>query len=151
VRSQVVAALAQLELRVARPLLVRALDGADTRLFCQVLSQLSGARDPATARFLMAYLVKDNFAERPAEERRAIYAALASVAGDEIVSELEGELLRGNWFDKALEIHRHNVARCLARIGTRNAREVLERAAMSRRAPVKHAALTALAAMKEAA
>jgi hypothetical protein len=151
VRSQVVAALSQIELRHARPLLVRALDGADTRLFCQVLSQLSGARDPATARFVLAFLQQERFVARPGEERRAIYAALASVGSDEVVPELEAELQRSNWFDKALEIHRHNVARCLARIGTASARAVLERGAQSRRAPVRHAAITALATLREAA
>ena len=151
VRMQVVAALSQIELRQSRPLLIRALDGADTRMFCQVLSQLSAARDPATARFLMAFLQQERFAQRPGEERRAIYAALASVGGDPIVPELEAELLRSNWFDKAIEIHRHNVARCLARIGTATARAVLERAVQSKRAPVKHAAGTALMTLKEAA
>ncbi len=151
VRAQVVASLAQVELRHSRPLLVRALDGADTRLFCQVLAQLSGARDPATARYLVAYVQQERFATRPPEERRALYAAIASVGGDEIVPDLERELSRGNWFDRSLEIHRHNVARCLARIGTAHARSVLEEAARSRRAPVRQAAAAALGAMREAA
>jgi HEAT repeat protein len=151
VRAEVVAALAQLDLRQARPLLIRALDGADTRTFCQVLSQLSTARDPATARFLFAFLQQEKFSQRPAEERRAIYAALASVGGDEIVPELSAELLRTNWFDRAQEVHRHNVGRILARIGTARAREALERGAQSRRAPVRQAAQMALASLKEAA
>ncbi len=151
VHAQVVSSLSQTELKYSRPLLVRALDGAETQLFCQVLSQLSGARDPATARFVFAFLQQDRFLLRPAGERRAIYAALASVGGDEIVPELEVELLRGNWFDRSREIHRHNVARCLARIGTAAARTTLERAAQSRRAPVRHAATTALGVLPEAA
>jgi hypothetical protein len=151
VREQVVGALGNVELKLSRPLLVRALDGADTRLFCQVLHQLSGARDPSTARFLFAFLQQERFATRPAEERRAIYAALASVGGDEVVSELEAELLRTNWFDKQLEIHRHNVARCLARIATPRARATLERAVQSKRAPVRLAAEAALAWMGGAA
>ena len=116
-----------------------------------MLSQLSGARDPATARFLLAFVQNERFVQRPGEERRAIYAALASVAGDEIVSELEAELFRGNWFDRTQEIHRHNIARCLARIGTPSARAVLERGAQSRRAQVRHASHTAMAILKEAA
>jgi len=151
VRAEVVAALAQVELKLSRPLLVRALEGAETRVFCQVLSQLSGARDPATARFVFAFLQQERFVQRPAEERRAIYAALASVGGDEIVPELESELMRTNWFDRAQEVHRHNVARILARIGTTRAREALDRGARSRRAPVRQAAAMALSSIKEAA
>lgn len=145
VREQVVGALANVDLKLARPLLVRAIEGADTRLFCQVLHQLSGARDASTGRFVFAFLQQERFAVRPPEERRAIYAALASVGGDEVVADLEGELLRTNWFDKQIEIHRHNVARCLARIGTPRARAALERGAQSKRAPVRQAAQSALA------
>jgi hypothetical protein len=151
VRAQVVSSLGPVELRLARPLLVRALDGAETRLFCQALNLLSAARDPATARYLFAYLQQDRFAQRPVEERRAIYAALASVGGDEIVAELEAELFKGNWFDRAQEVHRHNVARILARISTPLARQALDRGAQSKRAPVRQAANMALATLKEAA
>jgi hypothetical protein len=145
VREQVVSALGNVDLKLARPLLVRAIDGADTRVFCQVLHQLSGARDPSTARFVFAFLQQERFAARPAEERRAIYAAIASVGGDEIVAELEAELVRTNWFDRQIEIHRHNVARCLARIGTPRALEALARGAQSKRPPVRQAAEAALA------
>lgn len=142
--TEVVAALQQVDLRLARPLLIRALDGADTRLFCQVLHQLSGARDPATARFVLGFLQRDNFAPRPPEERRAIYAAIASTGGDEVVGELEAELFKGNWFDRQTEIHRHAVARCLARIQTPTARRALESGAQSKRSPVRQACELAL-------
>lgn len=145
VREQVVAALSNIDLKLSRPLLVRAIERAETKLFCQVLHQLSRARDGATARFVFAFMQQEKFASRPAEERRAIYAALASVGGDEVVADLEAELLRTNWFDKQIEIHRHNVARCLARIGTPRARTALERGAQSRREPVRMAAQAALA------
>lgn len=145
VREEVVAALGNVDLKHARPLLIRAVDGADSRVFCLVLSRLSVARDSATARWLFAFLQQERFEQRPPEERRAIYAALASVGGDEVVPELESELMRTNWFDRAQEVHRHNVARCLARIGTARAREALKSAAGSRRAPVRQAAEAALA------
>lgn len=151
VRAQVVEALTHVELRHARPLLVKAVEGAETRLFCQVLNQLSTARDAATARWLFAFLQQERFLLRPVEERRAIYAALASVAGDEIVSELEAELFKANWFDRAQEVHRHNVARIIARIGTPLAVQALESGARSKRAPVRQAATMARASIREAA
>ncbi len=148
VATEVVSALQQVELRLARPLLIRALDGADTRLFCQVMHQLSGARDPATARFVLGFLQRDSFPERPAEERRAIYAALASTGGDEVVGDLEGELQKGNWFDRQQEIHRHAVARCLARIQTPGSRAALEHGVQSKRAPVRQACELALRTLR---
>lgn len=145
VHAAVVGALQNLDLRTARPLLVRALDGADTRLFTQILHQLSAARDPSIARYVFAYVQQERFLARPVDERRAIYAAVASTGGDELVPELEAELLKGNWFDRDQEIHRHAVARCLARIGTPRAIEALQRGAQSRRAPVRTASEIALA------
>ena len=144
VHEQVVASLARVDLKEARPLLIHALDGADTALFCQILGQLSAARDPATARFVFAFMEQLKFDLRPAEERRAIYAAVASVGGDELVPELEAELFQANWFDLAKETHRHNIARCLARIGTARAREALAHATQSKRGPVRLAALAAM-------
>lgn len=150
VREEVVAALGNVDLKLARPLLIRAVDGAETKLFCQVLTRLSASRDAATARWLFAFVQQERFDQRPPEERRAIYAALASVGGDEIVPDLEAELVRQNWFDRSQEIHRHNVARILARIATPRARQALESAAGSRRAPVRQAAQSALDWMKAA-
>ena len=150
VTAEVVNALQAVEPRLARPVLIRALEGADTKLFCQVLQQLSAARDPAVARYVTAFIAQDRFLHRPVEERRAIYAAIASTGGDEIVPELEQAMNGGNWFDRDQEVHRHAVARCLLRIGTPKAIAALEAGAQSRRAPVRQACEAALQARKAA-
>jgi hypothetical protein len=56
----------------------------------------------------------------------------------------------GNWFDREQEVHRHAVARCLARIGTPRALTALEAGAHSRRAPVRQACEAALQTRKAA-
>jgi HEAT repeat protein len=150
VTAEVVTALQAVEPRLARPVLIRALEGADTKLFCQVLQQLSAARDPAVARYVTAFIAQDRFLQRPVEERRAIYAAIASTGGDEIVPELETSMNGGNWFDREQEVHRHAVARCLWRIGTPKAIAALEAGAQSRRAPVRQACEAALQQRKAA-
>ncbi|HTM56849.1 MAG TPA: HEAT repeat domain-containing protein [Candidatus Udaeobacter sp.] len=137
VRQEAIASLGQVDLRLARPVLVRMLDGADSRMMSAVLHQLSASRDPGVARLLISYVQSDTFEERPAEEKRAIYAALSSTGGDEVVPELEAELHRGNWFARNQEIHRQSIARVLARIGTPIARVALERGAQSKRGPVR--------------
>ena len=147
VRYEVVAALGQVEPAAARPVLLKALEGADTRLFCAVLHQLSAQRDPGVARLLLGYLQHEAFEQRPGEERRAIYSTLSAVAGDEVVPELEAELLKGNWFARGQEAHRQSVARVLARIGGPAARLVLERGAVSKRGPVRKACEDALTGM----
>ena len=96
------------------------------------------------ARYVTAYLSQEKFLQRPVEERRAIYAVIASTASDEVVPELEHELNGGNWFDRDQEVHRHAVARCLVRIGTPRAFAALEAGAQSRRAPVRQACAAAL-------
>jgi HEAT repeat protein len=144
VTAEVVTALQGIELRLARPVLIKALEAADTKLFCQILQQLSAARDPAVARYVTAFLAQEKFLQRPTEERRAVYAAVASTGGDEVVEELELTMNGGNWFDREQEVHRHAVARCLARIGTPRALAALEAGTRSRRAPVRQACTNAL-------
>lgn len=144
VTGEVVTALQGVELRLARPVLIKALEGADTKVFCLILQQLSAARDPAVARYVTAFLTQERFLRRPVEERRAVYAAVASTGGDEVVQELDEAMNGGNWFDREQEVHRHAIARCLARIGTPRALAALEAGARSRRAPVRQACAAAL-------
>ena len=145
VRQEAVAAIGQVAPAVARPILLKLLGNADTRLFCAVLHQLSAERDIGAARVLMGYLLDPQFDQRPQEERRAIYSALSAVAGDEVVPELEAELMKGNWFARGQEAHRQAVARVLARIGTASAKTVLQRGALSKRPPVRKACEDAIA------
>jgi HEAT repeat protein len=144
VRHEVVATLGQVEPRVARPLLLKLLEGADTRMFSAVLHQLSAERHPGTARMLMGHMLDPAFEQRTPEEKRAIYGALAATAGDESLAELEAELLKGNWFSRTQEAHRQAVARIIARIGSPGARALLERGLTSRRGPVRTACEQAL-------
>jgi len=144
VKQEVVAALGGADPRLARPLLVRLLQGAETRLFLAVLHQLSATRDLGVARLLIQYLQDEKFDDRPAEEKRAIYSALASTADDAVLPDLDFELHKGNWFAKNHEAHRQAVARCIARIGTPSARAILERGLTSRRPPVRKACEDAL-------
>ena len=145
VRHEVVSALGQIDLKLARPLLIKMLEGADTRLFSLVLHQLSSRRDSATSRLLIGYLQDPKFDQRPIEEKRAIYSALSATGGDDILPELEAELLKGNWFTRTQETHRVAIARCIARLGTAAAKETLERGAGSKRGAVRRACEEALA------
>jgi hypothetical protein len=139
VRQEVVTSLAQVGMPGSRPLLLEMLEGADTRMFCAVLRQLSSGRDPEIARQLLGFLQMNSFAERPLDECRAIYLALASVGGDEVLPGLEVELHRTKWFSQSYEPHRQSVARCISRIGTPAARAILEQAARSKNAAVRKA------------
>ena len=149
VRQETIAALGQVDPKLARPLLLKALEGADTRMFCAVLHQLSGERHGPTARLVLGYMLDPGFETRAAEEKRAIYSALGATGGDDVVPEVEAELLRGNWFSRGQEIHRQSLARVIARIGTPQSRMVLERGATSKRAPVRQACELALMGMTE--
>jgi len=147
VRFEVVAALAQVEIAKARPVLLQLLDRADTRMFCAVLHQLSAGRDAAASRVIMRHLLDPAFEERPTEEKRAIYSAVSAVAGDEAIPELEAELIKGSWFSRGQELHRQAIARVIARIGTPTARMALQRGVLSKRGPVRKACEDALVGM----
>lgn len=151
VRHEVVGSLARVDLKHARALLVKMLDGADTRMFVSILHLLGQGRDTVVARLLLGYLQDPEFDNRPADEKNAIYNALATAAGDDAVADLEAELHRTQWFSRQQEAHRQAVARVLARIGTPTARMVLERGLQSRRAPVRQACEGALPGFRDAA
>jgi hypothetical protein len=144
VRTEVLAAIKNADIQVARPLLLEMLPGADSRTFCSLLHQLSQEPDQATARLVLGMVIEEEFEKRPPEEKRALYSALSGSGGDEVLPELEAELHKGNWFSRGPEAHRQAIARCVARIGTPLAREILERGAQSKRAPVRKACEDAL-------
>lgn len=145
VRQEVVAALAQISPAVARPLLLRMLDGAAPRLFSSILHQLSAERDGAVARRLLGFVQDATFEHRPPEERFAILSTLSATGSDDILPEIEVALQREAWFSKSHELLRQGIARCIARIGTPAARAVLEQGAKSRRAGLRKACEDALA------
>jgi len=144
VRREVAAALGQVDPATARPLLLELVPGADTRLFCSILHQLSFERDTPTARLLIGYLQDPSFEHRVEDEKRAIYAALAAVGTDDVLPELEAELAKGNWLSRGLDAHRQAIARCIARLGTVRACALLERGVASKRAALREVCAEAL-------
>jgi hypothetical protein len=121
------------------------LEGADARMFCSILHQLSAERDAEVARLMLGFLRDAQFEQRSPEEQRAIFTTLGATGGDAEAAEREAELLKGSWFAR-FDLYRQQVARVLARIGTPLAREILERNATSKRSVVRKACEDALAA-----
>ena len=148
VRREVLSALARVEHREARDVLLEMLGGADTRTFCAVLHLLSSTRDPAVAGVLLDRLLNAGFHGRPPEERRAVYSALARVAGEEVLPRLEVELHEARRFHGDEEVHRLSVARCIARIGGTRSREILQRGLSSGNRRVRAVCENALAGVR---
>jgi hypothetical protein len=145
VKQEVVAALGQVDPRLARPLLLRLVDGADSRLLLLALHQLSASRDTGVARVVMRIMQAEEFEARAVEEKRAIYSCLGATADNPNLPELELELHKGNWFSRNQEAHRQAIARAIARVGTPAARTILERGITSKRLPLRKACEDALA------
>jgi uncharacterized protein with von Willebrand factor type A (vWA) domain len=78
------------------------------------------------------------FRTRSEDERFAIYRAITN-QGDMVLPALEVELKRGGLFTRGLDAHWRAVARCLSRIGTPAALEVLERGTRSHQRGVRAA------------
>ena len=144
VRYEVVAALSALPPRAGRPLLLGMIDQSDTRTFCSVLHALSGGPDADLGRRMFLLMRRPDFEKRPGAEKRAVYQAIATMAGDELVPELEADLISGNWFSLGREGHQKAIAQCLARIGTLQSMEALRRGSQSRRPLVRRACEEAL-------
>lgn len=137
VRLEAVNALRGVDPKAAKPLLLRFLSDSEPRVLCAALHLLSEARDPDVAHRVLKILLAEDFEERPSDVKRAVYAVLGAAGGDEVVAELEVELMKGNWFQRADDNHQQAVARCLWRIGTPASRAALENGTKSRRAAVK--------------
>lgn len=146
VRYDALAALKSVDPRLSRPILLDTLEVPDTRMFCTALYQLAESRDPVVAQRILSCLQSVEFEKRPIEERRAIFSALAATGGDEVLPELEAELYKSTWF-RNNDSHQQAVARCIARVGTPLAKEMLERGIQSKRAPVRKACGDALAGL----
>ena len=145
VRYEALGSLAAVPPLRARPLLLELLPEADGRMFCTALHLLAFERHAETAAMLVRFLQEDAFEQRPEEEKRAIYSALGTVGTDDVLLDLEAELARGSWLERAGgDAHRMAIARCVARIGTPRARALLERGAASKRTGARTACAEAL-------
>ena len=144
VRREVVNALAHADLGAARPLLLEMLPDARGQIFCWLMRHLAAKRDTQVADTALRLMREENFLERPVEERRAIYMTLGATGDDQVLPVLEQELHAGGWFSKVFDLHRQEVARCIARLGTPAAREVLDRGAHSLKPQLRKACLDAI-------
>ncbi len=144
IRQDVVVALCQADPAAARPVLVAMLDQADGRLLGVILRHLSKERDVMVSRRLLLSLQEPGFRNRPPVEKRAIYSALGACGGDEVLRTLRMEVLEGGWLPGRPDPHRQALARCLARIGSSAAIEILRRGARSWRLGVRRICADAL-------
>ena len=138
VRREVVAALGQASHDDARPILIIMAAAAEPALFVMIVRQLAQDEHSSVLEWLLSLLRSETFAQRPEEERRAVFQALAT-RGDAVVPQLEDELNSGGLLSRRPETDRTAIALCLARIGTSAARAALERGTRSRRAAVRKA------------
>jgi HEAT repeat protein len=139
VRLEVVAACAQVPPPAVRRLLLERMTDPDARVFRAVLHQLAAQPDPEVAERLVALLREPAFEERPSEEQHALFSALAATGRDEVLPALEAELMGGGWLARPSDARVRGVARCLARIGSPAALELLARGRASKRAAVRRA------------
>ena len=149
VRRQVVHALGNVPHALALPMLFQQLDTDDAQLLAVTLATLTRESDPLVAPALLQRITASDFESRPEPLQRALFGALAEVAGDTAVPALEELLHRGGWFARR-SFARTAAARMLARIGTAAAHDALERALRARADAVRLAAVEALA-MRSAA
>lgn len=145
VRREAVDVLGHSDRDTARPLLLGMLEGSEPRLVVSILQHLAEDPHPDVTLRLLALFDSPTFDGRTDEERRAILLALAT-RRDAALPALEQALHRGGLFSKGDDARRQAVAFCLARIGTRAAREALERGTRSVKPGVRKACALALQA-----
>jgi HEAT repeat protein len=143
VRRAVVQSLGALPLEVRAPILIKQFNTRDSQLLASALGMLTRVRDPRVARAILAYIEKPDFVSRSEENKRALFTALAEVAGDESVPTLERLLNEGGWFARRT-VERIATARTLRRIGTDKALTALEVGLRSKSEAVRAVCLDAM-------
>ena len=115
-------------------------------MFCGALHRLSASRDSEVALRILEHVRAPGFAERAADEQRALLSALGATGDDSLLPAL-AELL--DPARKPAPAHAgmlQGLALCAARIATPAATEFLQRAQRSRWQSTREAAALALAA-----
>ena len=143
VRRQVVHSLGNVPLGERVPLLIAQLETRDAQLLSAALNLLTREKDPRIGKAILERITSPDFESRSENNRRALFNALAEVAGDEAVPTLEELLHKGGWFARRT-LERIAAARTLARIGTDKAHAVLDAGLRSRSDAVRAACLEAM-------
>jgi HEAT repeat protein len=144
VRRAAIHALGQVPHHLRRTVLLTQLDTADGRLLAASLAMLAREPDARVTEAILARVRNPEFETRPEEHRIALLSALADVASDQAMPALEELLLRGGWFARR-SAERLAAARALVRLGTPEARSVLEQGLRHRSDAVREACEEALA------
>lgn len=143
VRRQVVHSLGNVPLGERVPLLIAQLETRDAQLLSAALNLLTREKDPRISKAILERISSPDFESRSENNRRALFNALAEVAGDDAVPTLEEQLHKGGWFARRT-LERTAAARTLARIGTDRAHAVLDAGLRSRSDAVRAACLEAM-------
>jgi len=143
VRREVIEVLARAEPGVARPMLLSMLEEAESRLVVPIVQKLASDSHPDITTRLLALFVSPAFEKRADEERRAILLALAT-RGNAALPVLDQALQRGGLLATGDDARRQEVAYCIARIGTAEALDALQRGARSLKPGVRRASVMAL-------
>ncbi|HTM57770.1 MAG TPA: HEAT repeat domain-containing protein [Candidatus Udaeobacter sp.] len=143
VRRAVVQALGSVAAEARVPLLIEQLQTRDTQLLAATLHMLTRTQDPRVAGAILRRIQAPDFGSRSAENKRAMFAALAEIADDRMVPPLVDLLNAGGWF-ATRTIERVAAARTLRRIGSEKALAALDQGLRSKIDVVRLACLDAM-------
>jgi len=149
VRQEVVATLGQVDPAAGRSILFSMIEKAQGSLLIAILHQLSQDPNPVISAWLLRYMVNPRFADRTLGERRAVYSALVSCAGDDLAVTLGSELHKWVGFSFSADTRRRSLASCLALINSDKSRAVLRRGAQSWHPAVRQACVAALSGVEK--
>ncbi len=143
VRRQVVMALGSVSRAERTPVLMSMLTTEDPQLLAATLNMLTRDPNPRVVRAILDRIAAPRFDDLSEENQRALFAALAEMADDSLVPDLEKLLRRGGWLSRPSRVH-IGAARTLRRIGSERAIAVLEAGLRARNEQVRVACLDAL-------
>jgi hypothetical protein len=144
VRRAAIHALGQVPHHLRRSVLLTQLDTPDARLLAASLAMLGREPDARVSEAILLRIQAPEFEARPEEHKIAFLTSLADLADHHAIPTLAELLARGGWFARRTP-ERTAAARTLARIGSPDARTVLEQGLRHRSEAVREACDEALA------
>ena len=147
VRQEVVAALAHCEPDAALPLVLDMIHDSEPPIRNAALHLLGTRRNAEAAAALMRLVLDPGFRKRTIEEVRSVTAPLGGCANDDVLPQLEEQLYAPRWFSAGEAPYCQAIARCIARIGSPQARAMLERGAESKVGATREACRAVLKGM----
>ncbi len=145
IRKEAIAILRNFKTPKTHRILVNLLNDSNFEIRVLALRILASSQDREIARQLMATMNREDFHQKPTQERKSYFHAIAKIAGDDFIPYLRDILATKTWFRKNEQEELYQFATyALGIIGTPQAKSALQDSTKSKNKTIQRLSITAL-------